>query len=61
MEESILRVLSFQVIDRRRLAGRRRANHVMPAEDLMEDDPVKKTTEPKTEDYSGAGERTQLH
>ena len=61
MKETVLRDLAFEVVDRIRLARLGRANHVVPAEDLVEDDAVEETAETEPEDEAGAKERGGFH
>lgn len=57
VKETVLRVLALEVLDGRGLAGGRRADHVVPAEDLVEDNAVEEAAKAKAENYSGAKER----
>lgn len=50
MEEPVLRVLQLQLLDGRGLAMRRHTDEMMPAENLMENDAVRKAAEPEAED-----------
>lgn len=50
MKKNVLSVLKFQVFDRCGLTSGRRADQVMPAENLMEDNAVKEATQAGAED-----------
>lgn len=60
MEVSVLRVLPFEVFDGGWLAGSRGADHMMPAENLMKDNPVEKASQAQAEDQAGAAKRRRV-
>ncbi len=61
VKESVLRVLALHVLDRRCLTSSRRTDHVMPAENLMEDDAIKEAAQAKAENGARANEWSGIH
>ena len=53
MEKTVLRIFSLKLLDRCGLAIHGITNQMMPAQDLMKDDSVRKTSESDAQDESG--------
>ncbi len=53
MEITILRILKLKVRDGGRLAMRGHTDQMMPAQYLMENDPIRKPAEPQAENEAG--------
>ena len=49
MKNAILRILKLKVLDGCRLAMSGHTDHVMPAKDLMKNDPIGKASKPQAE------------
>ena len=61
IEDPVLRDLALQVRNRVWLARLGRANHVMPAEYLVQHDAVKEAAQAKSKDEAGAAKRVGAH